>query len=173
MPGALLLALLRPASAQITTENAGVIPPGTPILRESLSYFDSEDLDEVRWSNQVVFAFDPTREIKLDVPVLRRDVIFAGTSGEEHDSLSGLGDVSLRFKRSLLRKNEIMASTRLALLAEVEAPTGERERERHDDPEEPTARHRRLDAGRRDRLLLDQGPATHLGGGVLSPPHET
>ena len=70
VPGALLLALLRPASAQITTENAGVIPPGTPILRESLSYFDSEDLDEVRWSNQVVFAFDPTREIKLDVPVL-------------------------------------------------------------------------------------------------------
>lgn len=128
--GALIFVLAGPALAQIVTENAGVISPETPILRESLSYFDSENLEEVRWTSQLIFALDTTRELRLTVPLLSRDLSFAGPASEEQADLSGLGDVSLRFKQSLWQRDEVMESTRWALLAEVGAPTGE------DDAEE-------------------------------------
>jgi hypothetical protein len=123
---ALLLAVLsRPARAQIVTENAGVISPETPIVRESLSVLDAEHLREVRWEHQLIFAFDPARELKLTVPLVWRDVEFATPGGVEDADLAGLGDVSLRFKQSLWQEDAVMASTRWAALAEIGAPTGE------------------------------------------------
>ena len=123
---ALLLAVLcRAAQAQVVTENAGVISPETPIVREGLSVLDAENLREVRWEHQLIYALDPTREVKLTMPLVWRDVELASAGGVEDADLTGLGDVSLRFKQSLWQEDAVMASTRWAALAEVGAPTGD------------------------------------------------
>jgi hypothetical protein len=129
---AMLLALASIARAQIVTENAGVLSPETPVLRESLSVFESENLDEVRVSNQLIYSVDTKREFKLTLPFLSRDVDFAGVGGTpEDDRIQGIGDISLRFKQSLWQVDDVMESTRWALLAEVGAPTGKDDGEEH------------------------------------------
>lgn len=124
--GALLPFLALPAAAQIVTENAGVVSPEAPILRESASFFDSENLRETRWTNQFFFALDTTRELKLSLPLVSRESRFTAPSGQEESAhLVGLGDASLRFKQSLWQRDDIMESTRWAFLTELVAPTGD------------------------------------------------
>lgn len=122
---AALLAAAAPVAGQIVTENAGVISPELTILRESLSMLRTENLDELRWTHQLLFAPDRAHEFRLSVPFVWREARFAGTSGEEEADLAGLGDVSLRFKQALARSDDVMRSERWALLVELGAPTGD------------------------------------------------
>lgn len=127
-----MTALAAPAAAQIVTENAGVLSPVTPLLRESVTYFGAHHLDEIRWSHQLTFALDTSRELKLTVPTLwRRAELEAPAGRREMDELLGLADASLRFKQSLFQVDDVMESTRWAALAEVTAPTGEDDHEAH------------------------------------------
>jgi hypothetical protein len=129
--GALLPFLALPASAQIVTENAGIVSPEAPILRETLSFFDSENLRETRWTSQLIFALDERRELKLSLPLLDREsTVQAAAGGEETSHLFGLGDATIRFKQSIWQRDEVMESTRWALLGELGVPTGD------DDAEE-------------------------------------
>lgn len=122
----MVLLLARPALTQVVTENAGTVSPDTPILRESLSFFDSEDLRETRWVHQFLFAFRTGSELKLTVPVIWREISFDDTAGVEHDAdLTGLGDASLRLKHVIKKQDDIMESTRWSFLAELGAPTAE------------------------------------------------
>jgi hypothetical protein len=116
-------------SAQIVTENAGVISPELPLMRQAVSLFRSENLDEVRWSTQLLFAPDRSREVKLTVPVAWREAHFDAGGVEEEAQAAGLGDISLRFKQALLRSDEVMRSERWSLLLELGAPTGEHDAE--------------------------------------------
>ncbi len=126
LAAALLLAAAPAARAQVVTENAGVISPETPLLRESVSHFEAENLREVRLGNQFILGLDPTRELKLTVPFLWREAEFPGADGREaREGLFGLGDISLRFKQSLFQEDDVMESTRFAALAELRAPTGD------------------------------------------------
>ncbi len=114
------------ADAQIVTENAGIVSPEAPILRESFSLFSSEDLWETRWTSQFIFALDPTRELKLALPVVSHESTFRQSLGTETTAdLFGLGDTSIRFKQSLWQVDEVMESTRWALLTELGVPTGD------------------------------------------------
>lgn len=127
----MLCLLIQSAMAQIVTENAGVVSPETPILREAVSVLAAENLEEVRWSHQVIVALDTRRELKLTLPVLSREVEFDDAGGQKQEAdLSGLGDATLRYKQSLWQVDDVMESTRWAFLAELGVPLGE------DDAEE-------------------------------------
>jgi hypothetical protein len=128
---ALLALLAPPARGQLVTENAGILSPETPLLRQSLSWFESRNLSELRLTSQLLFAPSPTRELKLGVPLLARDLRLAQGTQEE---LRGLGDASLRFKQSLWQRDDVMESTRWALLAELGAPTGQDDAEADGEP---------------------------------------
>ena len=135
-----------PASAQIVTENAGIVSPEAPILRESLGFFDAENLREARWTSQFIFALGEQRELKFSLPVVWRESTFQPSGGsEETADLFGLGDASIRLKQSLWQKDDIMESTRWALLTELGLPTGE-DAEEKDGAEVP----RRLQLGSGD-----------------------
>ncbi|MEW6280725.1 MAG: hypothetical protein AB1758_19015 [Candidatus Eremiobacterota bacterium] len=101
------------AQAQVLTENAGVLSPETPSLRETLLFLRYSTLDELRWTQQLVMALDRAHELRLALPVVRK--------GQR----VGLGDTVLRFKRSLWQQDGVMASDRWAVLAELTLPTGD------------------------------------------------
>lgn len=138
---AALTLLALPASAQVVTENAGIVSLEAPILRESVSFFESENLRETRWTTQFIFALDSTRELKLSLPLLSRESTFhpAG-SGEETADLFGLGDASIRFKQSLWQRDDVMESTRWALLTELGVPTADDDAEENGAPIPPRLR---------------------------------
>ncbi len=116
--------LAAPLAAQIVTENAGVISPELTIVREVVGLARSENLDELRWTQELLFAPDRTHEFRLSVPWVSSTARFDAPGGElEHDQ-QGLGDVSLRFKQALWRADEVMRSERVALTFELGAPTG-------------------------------------------------
>ena len=129
-----VLLMTFPASAQIVTENAGVISPELTILRESVGVARSENLDEVRWNHQLAFAPDRADEFRLNVPVVWRTARFDPGGGEEEAHEAGLGDVSLRYKRALRRTDDVMRSERWSLLLELGAPTGEHDEEVNGNP---------------------------------------
>jgi hypothetical protein len=136
--GAGLLLPTAYASAQIVTENAGIVSPEAPILRESVSFFDSENLKETRWTSQFIFALDTTRELKLSLPLVSRESTVQLTGGgEETSDLFGLGDASIRFKQSLWQRDDIMESTRWAFLTELGVPTGDDDAEENGTPIPP------------------------------------
>jgi len=114
------------ASAQILTENAGVTSPETPTVREYFTYFESENLTDVRLNHQLFLGLNPRTELRLTIPtIIHRRATFPGFLGaNDSKSMTGLGDVSLRLKYSLSQTDEVMASTRWALLAELVTPTG-------------------------------------------------
>jgi hypothetical protein len=113
------------ASAQVVTENAGVTSPELTILREVATVSRSENLDELRWSHQLLFAPDRANELRLTLPVVWREARFEGAGGELESHEHGLGDASVRFKRALARSDDVMRSRRWALLLELGAPTGD------------------------------------------------
>ena len=118
-------ALASSGAAQVVTENAGVTSPELTVLRESLSVTRTENLDEVRWTHELVYAPDRSREFRLSVPIVWREARFSSAGGDEESESAGLGDVSLRFKQALWRSDDVMRSDRWALLLELGAPTGE------------------------------------------------
>jgi len=118
-----------PAAAQVVTENAGVVSPELTVLREIASVSKSENLDEVRWTQELRWAPDRADEFRLQVPLVWRDARFDGPGGELESHEEGLGDASLRYKRALWRADDVMRSQRWALLLEVGAPTGEHDAE--------------------------------------------
>ncbi|MBI4605761.1 MAG: hypothetical protein HY721_27660 [Planctomycetes bacterium] len=111
---------------QIFTENAGVISPETPIVRESVSALWAKHLREVRWTNQFLWGVTPKLELNLALPVVYRHTDFRvlGEGKEHHDDF-GLGDAVVRGKASLYQVDEVLTSTRWAALGEVVAPTGD------------------------------------------------
>jgi hypothetical protein len=111
-----------PAYAQIVTENAGIISPETPILRESATFLQTDNAKELRWNNQAIIALPWRQEFKLTVPVVFRAVV--PPRGDPEGNLFGSGDVSLRFKQSIWQDDDVLASTRLAAIVEATAPTG-------------------------------------------------
>ncbi len=127
-----LVWLLLPAvaSAQILTENAGVTSPETPTLREYFTYFESKNLTDVRLNHQLLVGLDSRTELRLTIPtILRRRASFRGFFGAtDSENMAGFGDVSLRLKYSLSQTDEVMASTRWAILAELVAPTGDHDK---------------------------------------------
>ncbi len=115
------------ASAQILTENAGVTSPETPTLREYFTYFESKNLTDARLNHQLLLGLDSRTELRLTIPtILHRRASFQGFLGSnESEGMTGLGDVSLRLKYSLSQTDDVMASTRWAILAELVTPTGD------------------------------------------------
>jgi hypothetical protein len=128
-PCGLWLALATPATAQIVTENAGVLSPELTIVREIGSVAHSENLDEVRWTQELLYAPDRFHELRLSVPYFWRTARFAGPSGELESHEHGLGDVSVRLKRALSRADDVMRSRRWSLLLELGAPTADSDAE--------------------------------------------
>lgn len=119
---ALLLAGGAPglAWAQIVTENAGTVSPETPIWQTRLEYERDVHLEDIRAVETFLWAPDDTMDFGLSIPVHHLDVDFSGVQG----TLEGLGDASLRWKYSVCKADEVMASTRFSVLAGVKFPTG-------------------------------------------------
>ena len=124
---AFCVALATGASAQIFTENAGVTSPETPTLREYFTVFDSENLTDVRLNHQWLLGLNRRTELRVTIPtVLHRRATLKGLLGAHADAtMAGLGDVTLRLKYSLAQTDDVMESTRWALLTEIKTPTGE------------------------------------------------
>lgn len=148
------LAMAHHASAQVVTENGGIISPQTPILRESVSFLHTENVKELRWTNQFIIAapWFPL-EARILLPIVYRDIDLPQNGPRE--DLFGLGDLTLRLKYSLWQADAVMASTRFAALTEVTVPTGD------DDA---------TDGGVRlpPRLQLGTGSFTYGGGLVFT-----
>ena len=123
---AVLLLLAQTAFGQIFTENAGVTSPETPTLREYFTYFESENLTDLRLNHQLLLGLDPKTELRVTIPtILHRRASFDTFGGfDASEDMAGLGDVSLRLKYSLYQTDDVMASTRWAILGELVAPTG-------------------------------------------------
>ena len=145
--------LANAANAQIITENAGVTSPETPTLRQYFTLFNSNNLNDVRLNHELLLGLNPRTELRLTVPtVLSRRASFPDLFGRTHtEELAGLGDVSLRLKYSLSQTDDVMSSTRWALLGEVVTPTG------NDDKKDGGVRiPRRLQMGTRPGRLRRQ-----------------
>jgi len=108
------------AWAQVVTENAGTVSPETPIWQTRLEYLKAEHLTDLRAVETFLWAPNEVMDFALSVPLHHRDVEFAGLE----DTLEGVGDASLRWKYSMWKEDEVMASTRFSALAGVKVPTG-------------------------------------------------
>lgn len=111
---------------QIVTENAGTVSPETPLWQTRFEYFKAEHLSELRAIETFVWAPDPTMDFALSLPIIHRDFEFG--AGIE-DSIEGVGDLSLRWKYSLYKTDDVMKSTRFSLLLGSKFPTGPRHEE--------------------------------------------
>lgn len=108
------------AWAQVLTENAGTVSPETPIWQTRFEYARSEHLTDLRVVETFLWAPNEIMDFGLSVPVHHRDVKFGGLE----DTFGGVGDTSLRWKYSIWKEDDIMASTRFSALAGVKFPTG-------------------------------------------------
>ena len=100
-------------SAQIVTANGAVVSPRSPSLKTRL-FLERADNAEV-YGLRLFGTWGLTRqdELRVIVPVQTRD--FLGQSD------TGLGDIGLRYKRSLWQVDGVMTSDRLALLVDTTA----------------------------------------------------
>jgi outer membrane putative beta-barrel porin/alpha-amylase len=123
--GLILLALSLSAStslwAQITVENAGTISPETPIWQSRLEYAKTEHTTDIRLLEKFDWAPNEVMDFELAVPLVHRDVEFDAVDG----TLEGIGDASLRGKYLITKVDDVMASTRFAVLGGVRLPTGD------------------------------------------------
>jgi hypothetical protein len=119
---ALLLAGGAPglAWAQVVTENAGTVSPETPTWQTKFEYAKTKHLTDLRMVETFVWAPNEVMDFGLSVPLHHRDVEFSGLE----DTLEGMGDASARWKYSLWKEDDVMASTRFSTLAGVKFPTG-------------------------------------------------
>jgi len=125
--GPIILLVANTGVGQIITENAGVVSPETPALREFFSFEETENLLDLRLNHQLLLGSDPRTELRVTVPtILSRRATFTDRFGRSNTAeMAGLGDVSLRMKYSLYQLDDVMESTRWAALAELVVPTGE------------------------------------------------
>jgi hypothetical protein len=114
-------AVLIAVVAQVVTENAGTVSPETPIWQSRLEMTRSAHVTDLRAVETLLWAPDGATDVALGVPVHHRDVELGGVSS----TLEGVGDVSLRVKRSLWKEDGVMASARFSALAGTRLPTGE------------------------------------------------
>jgi hypothetical protein len=118
------------AVAQIETEDGAVTSPELPTVREFLRYLEAENLQDLRLDTQLTRSLTRRLELRFTVPVhLHREVRFRSNGGvRQSKDLSGLGDAVFRAKYSLAQVDDIMESTRWAVLGELTAPTGDHDR---------------------------------------------
>lgn len=109
------------AWGQVVTENAGTASPETPIWQTRFEYLKTKHLTDVRVAETFIWAPNEVMDFALTVPVHHSDVEFAG---DLEDTLEGVGDSTFRWKYSLWKEDEVMASTRFSALAGVKLPTG-------------------------------------------------
>lgn len=113
------------SEAQVFTDDGTPISPETPQLREKLRYQNNENAEDTTWSHELSHSLDPINELRLEVPLRRREVQFTDAGGVEHsETLAGPGDVSLQWQHSLRQTDWVMGSNRLAVHLRLEAPTG-------------------------------------------------
>lgn len=125
--GTLSAIVIAPLHGQITTQNAGVVSPEIPTLRESIVFEESKDYQSTRLEHKFLYGVTPSLELGISVPtVVSQRVGFVGVSGIGSTArLSGLGDVSLALKRSLYQVDDVLESTRWAVVGRLKAPTGD------------------------------------------------
>jgi hypothetical protein len=109
------------AWAQIVNPNAGTTSPETPIWQNRLEYRKAAHLTDVELEEKFFWAPNNAMDFAINVPLMHRDVEFgSGAAG----TLEGLGDLSVEWKYSFYKENEVMQSTRLSSLLGVTLPTG-------------------------------------------------
>lgn len=108
------------AWAQVVTENAGTVSPETPTWQTRFEYAKTKHLTDLRMVETLIWAPNEVMDFGLSVPLHHRDVGFGGLE----DTLEGLGDASARWKYSIWKEDDVMASTRFSTLAGVKFPTG-------------------------------------------------
>jgi hypothetical protein len=106
---------------QIVTENGGTVSVETPILKESLTYWQAAHVQEWRLGNELLWGVTGDLELDFSAPLSIKHVRFGGVS----KTLFGPGDASVRAKYSFLKEDQVMKSTRVAGLLGVEFPTGD------------------------------------------------
>lgn len=107
------------AWAQVVTENAGTVSPETPLWQTRFEYLKTEHATDLRAVETFLWAPNEVMDFGLSVPVHHRDIEFAGLE----DTFEGAGDASVRWKISIWKEDDVMASTRFAALAGVKFPT--------------------------------------------------
>ncbi len=119
---ALLLAGGAPglAWAQVVTENAGTVSPETPIWQTRFEYAKTGHLTDLRMVETFLWAPSEVMDFGLTVPLHHRDVEFTALE----DTVEGVGDASARWKYSIWKEDDVMASTRFSGLAGIKLPTG-------------------------------------------------
>ena len=117
---ALILGILFPATAQIETANGAVNSPRSPQMKVRSFLNRAENGDT--YGLKVVGIWGLTRkdELRADLPLISRDYL--------GDAQAGLGDIYLRYKRSLHQTDGVMSSNRFAVFAEGTVPTGSSDR---------------------------------------------
>ncbi len=117
----LILLLAGTAVANIETEDAGVLSPETPLLREVLRYLETANVEQILLETQIRAGITRRLEGRASIPFLFR---YLGSK-----DVNGLGDVTLRLKWSVHQEDGVMSSTRWALLFESILPTGDDDRD--------------------------------------------
>lgn len=115
------LTLASPASAQILVRNGGIPSPNTPQLGADLRFFEADELQESRLTTRLAWSFEGRTGFEIEVPLVQRDATF----GASTDDATALGDVELRVQRSLFQADDVLASTRWAVFADLRLPTGD------------------------------------------------
>lgn len=102
--------------AQIETANGGVISPWSPQLKIRTEFLDTENSQTAGLRLTYTFAASRKEDIRLILPLRYRRL--------EGVEAAGLGDLRVRYKRSLFQEDGVMRSDRLALLLETDLPIG-------------------------------------------------
>jgi len=113
-------------AAQVFTANAGVASPELPSVRFLSSYRETDNVRDLGSLLQYTYSPTSSLEARLSLPFISRDLEFQDPAGVRHrDVLFGPGDLELRLKQSLLQDDDVLESTRWALMATGTAPTGD------------------------------------------------
>ncbi len=115
-----LACLARDASAQLVTENAGVVSPESPMARLTIRGSQWRHVDEAQAVGEFRYAFHPRFEGAAFVPLITRRFEIGG----DHERRSGLGDVAVQGKVNILKQDGVMSSLRAAVFGGIEFPTG-------------------------------------------------
>lgn len=117
---ALALALAGDASAQLVAENAGTLPPDTPLARLKIYAAEWRHVDEFGAVGEFHYGIHPRLEASALVPLLYKKLEI----GDRHESFSGVGDAWLNLKLNVHKTDGVMSSDRVAVLAGIKFPTG-------------------------------------------------
>lgn len=137
-----LMVLSGAARAQLVAENAGTVPPETPLARFVIRSSISQRVEEHAFVSELHYGLRPDLEIAIAAPYVVKDV----EVGEERDVLNGLGDVAVSAKINVHKLDGVMMSDRVAIFGGLELPTGEHH-ESPDGSSRPYARKLQLGSG--------------------------